>query len=105
MTEFHALKEPPWLLAKVDQRVAEMKDAISSSKAFEILGADMLVMPLSEPREGATRQQMQMWEKTCDNCEKYCPGGLNTGFVRREWDGHPLQIFFGACPRCLPVPS
>lgn len=102
MKEFVA-HEPPWLLAKIDQRVAAFKAEISAKKAVNISDYDTLVMPLTEPPEGATRQRIQMWERTCDNCGRFCPGGLNAGHAHREWDGLPVLVFFGACNTCLPV--
>ena len=93
--------EAPWLMAKVDQRIAEMKAAITRTEAVKLVGADILVTPLTEPREHATRQQMQMWENTCDNCGTFVITGLPTiAYVEREWDGLPVYVFFGSCANC-----
>ena len=98
-------EEPPWLLAKIDQRVAAFKDEITAKTAVDISGYDTIVMPLTEPPEGASRRQIQMWERTCDNCGKFLPAGLNSGHAKLEWDGVPVLVFFGACNDCLPVPT
>jgi hypothetical protein len=96
-------KEPAWLLAKVDQRLALMREKLGD-EGITLLGlADVVITPLTEPPENATQQQIATWDKSCDNCGRLCPTRLVTGQVVRMLDKIQVTFFFGACPRCAGV--
>lgn len=88
--------EPSWLTAKVDQRLALMEDHIP----MESVGDALIVSMLTEPPPNATPEQMEVWERSCDNCGKHCPGDFYTGHVSRTLHGKPVRITFGVCPSC-----
>jgi len=92
---------PPWLTAKIDQRVALMLDTLGPA----VSGFDeytVVMTPLTEPEEDATPAEIQRWERACDNCGRYCHVGENffTGHLVRDVEGHQVIFMFGACPEC-----
>lgn len=103
-------KEPAWLSAKIDQRLAMMADVITSesgttdAEMTELLKSQLTVMmtPLTEPAEGATIADMQRWERECDNCGAYSPPGTMffTGHASRtKWETQ-IVFMFGMCGTC-----
>jgi hypothetical protein len=96
--------EPAWLLAKVDQRLALMKDKLDSPEGRLALSVmDVVLTPLVEPPEGSTKEQFERWDRTCDNCGKYCPTTLFTGHVIRQFMGTKVNMMFGVCPECKEI--
>lgn len=89
--------EPAWLTAAADQRVAFMAETLGPGVAF-LKGYNVVVTPLTEPDPGC---QTQQWDKTCDNCGRYCPDGLVANSVQRDLNGVKIQVVFGACSRCM----
>lgn len=92
--------EPPWLTAKVDQRLALMVEK-TGGKFPE--GA-LVAMPLTEPDDGASQEEIERWDRSCDNCGKFIPLGelLYTGSLMRELEsGQRVLINFGACATCV----
>lgn len=93
------IKEPAWLLAKIDQRIALFTDRMPEDlvKPYGIV-----MTPLTEPRPGATVEEMERWERTCDNCDIYVPEGqvFYTGHSSRVIHGKQAIVTFGACARC-----
>jgi hypothetical protein len=89
---------PAWLDAKVDQRLAMVDQAMP---VVGLAGPSLIVTPLAEPPEGATRRDYDRWERTCDCCGKYCPypkENFYTGHVQRTSKaGLPVIISFGIC--------
>lgn len=100
-----AEKEPPWLIAMVDQKLALMEDvlgaALDAQRDDVVADYAVIISPLAEPEEGASAQEMARWERTCDNCATFCPG-LNfwTGHVVRDFHGRQVIFTFGACSKC-----
>lgn len=94
--------EPPWLLAKADQRIAFMKEQMGTIGMALLRKQSAFIMtPLTEPAEHATPLEMKRWEHTCDNCGAYVPDTMWTGTTVRYLDfGIKVTITFGACPRC-----
>lgn len=92
------IKEPPWLQAKVDQRIALMKEKLGNLP--QALDVGIIMMPLTEPTEHATPDEMLAWERSCDNCLVFCAGDFYTGHVSRNWGGQQIVITFGVCPVC-----
>lgn len=88
--------EPAWLTAKVDQRLALMADKMGDIN----LDYSVVMTPVSEPREGATREEMVRWERSCDNCGLFCPGAFYTGTTTRKGFDTQVIFTFGACPKC-----
>jgi hypothetical protein len=96
--------EPAWLLAKVDQRLTLMREKVGEPEVFKKLGApDLILTPLSEPLTEPTPEQLERWDRTCDNCGKYCPHDLWTGSVSRDWGGLQVVMTFGVCPDCKEI--
>lgn len=95
------LEHPPWVTAMVDQRLAQMREAVGGSLAvFALTGASVVMTMLTEPPEDATRKQINRWERACDRCGVYCPGSFYTGAIQREVEGIQFAIAYGACPLC-----
>lgn len=93
--------EPAWLLAKVDQRLALMKEALGELGIRRLKSyTGVIITPVSEPAEDASLAEYERWEHSCDNCGKYCPDSMWTGTVERELSGARVYISFGACPTC-----
>lgn len=97
------IKEPAWLLAKVDQRLALMKQVLAPAER-ELTNYGVIMTPLTEPREGATAKEMAHWDNACDNCDRYVPDTIVTGSVIRRLFGLKVNITFGACPECMALP-
>lgn len=94
-----AQAEPAWLSAKVDQRIAFMLD---KSGGWFPEGA-VIATPLVEPEENATKEEVDRYERTCDNCGAFVPEGtlFFTGTSSRTLaSGHQVLVFFGACDQC-----
>jgi hypothetical protein len=98
-------REPTWLIAMVDQKLALMEDilgaALHAQRDSEIADYAVILTPLTEPEEGSSAQEMARWERTCDNCSAFCPG-LNfwTGHVVRDFHGRQVIFTFGTCSKC-----
>jgi hypothetical protein len=92
------MREPAWLVAAVDQRLALLMEKLDGTMPE---GVQVLMTPLTEPEEFATKLDMEFWDKSCDHCRKHCPGFLLTGNVVREAFGLPVNITFGACRACM----
>lgn len=96
--------EPPWLTAKVDRRLAELK----AGGAFEIAidQAPIIMTYLDEGDAKMSPQARQQWERTCDNCGRYCPevGGMAfyTGHAMRLVDQRQVLMTYGVCDDCRP---
>jgi hypothetical protein len=94
-----AIPEPAWLLVLADQRAALVKAA-----GVTALGFDVVLTPLTEPPENATQTELDIWERSCDNCKGFFPTTLHTGVVRRIINGKPVEFLFGVCPTCKELP-
>lgn len=104
MTELSA-NLPPWLSAKVDQRLALMMESTGGPEAFRQFFGNhkgVIFTPLTEPDIDATKEQMEVWDRACDNCGRYCPPGTDfyTGHVTAKHQGLTILMGFGACPEC-----
>jgi hypothetical protein len=92
-------REPAWLTAMLDQRLALIKETVEDpNTAFGLM--NMVMTPLTEPREGATQEEYERWDQTCDNCGAYVPGELFTGHVVRFLDAVQVIVSFGVCTPC-----
>lgn len=92
---------PAWLVSKVDQRVALMKEKLPTRAVAK---ADIVMTALNEPPEGATPEEWALWERACDNCGTYCEDGFYTGHVTVEVHGRQAIITFGVCEKCKDLP-
>jgi hypothetical protein len=101
-----AEKIPAWVVAKVDQRLALMADMLSrfGNPAPALAEYGLMMTPLSEPDEGATPDEYKIWDRSCDNCGRYCPGDFFTGSVTRTKWGTQIVFTFGTCPECKELP-
>lgn len=93
-------KEPVWLSVRVDQRIAFMLERTGG----EFPPGALIATLLTEPPEGASKEEIDRWDRTCDNCGKYVPKGqtLYTGSCDRTLpSGHQVIINFGACSECF----
>ena len=98
--------EPPWLIAKVDRRIAEIRDG----GAFEIAGDNKPIIAtfLDEGDHEMTAEEHEKWERTCDGCGQYCPtgeDGINfyTGHTGRIINGRQVLLTYGVCENCKTV--
>lgn len=84
---------PAWLTSLVDQRMALIDQAIAVSPA------PLIVTPLQEPPEGATDQEYERWDRSCDCCGKDClHENFYTGQVMRTAQcGAQVIITYGVC--------
>lgn len=100
-------KEPPWLSAAVDQRIAFMRDKMGElGWAMIRKQLALLMTPLTEPDEGSSPEEIARWERTCDNCGAFVPDGelFYTGQLVREFHGEQVILIFGVCPVCKEAP-
>jgi hypothetical protein len=99
----NGIAEPPaWAVAAVDQRIAQMMEHPASPFKIKDLkeGVGIVMLMLTEPREGATIAEINTWENACDNCGTWCQDGVLTGVVQREIKGIQVAVVFGSCPSC-----
>jgi hypothetical protein len=96
-----ATEHPPaWLMAAVDQRIALM-DEIAGDLPLLAGDRTLVMTPLTEPKEGATQEEFEAWNRMCDRCGKDCRGSdFYTGHLHRMWKGTKLLFTFGVCPEC-----
>jgi len=94
--------EPPWLTAKVDQLLARVTETVVDP-ALVFGSMNLVMMQLTEPREGATQEEIDRWDQTCDCCGAYVPNELFTGTVTRYLDTVQVIIGFGVCASCREV--
>src|SRR3982751_2310442 len=88
---------PAWLDAKVDQRLAAMKTVMGRDLKTPMA---LIMTPLSEPGPNASPLEYKYWERSCDNCGRYCSGEFSTGHVIRHEFGTQVMFVFGVCPSC-----
>jgi hypothetical protein len=89
----------PWLTARVDQRLALVRQAVGAAPAAE--RPTIVMTPLTEPPEGGDDATYQRWDRSCDSCGKWCPiGDFYTGHVMRTVGEVQVFITFGVCPEC-----
>src|SRR5215470_3360685 len=93
--------EPTWLAAKIDQRLALMKEKGALDIARES-GTNFVMTPLTEPDEGASKAEFEAWDRTCDNCGAYCPYPTDfyTGNSVRHEGVVQIVFTFGVCATC-----
>jgi hypothetical protein len=96
------IEPPAWAVAAVDQRIAMMMDHPGSPFKIMDLEAEIgiVMLMLTEPREGATIAEINTWENACDNCGTWCQDGVLTGVVQREIKGIQVAVVFGSCVDC-----
>lgn len=90
---------PAWLTAKVDQRLAMFEQVLGG----QLEQLHIVMAPLSEPDEDASPEEFEQWDRTCDNCGRYCKEPLEFytgGVVRYLKDGQPVHLTFGVCKDC-----
>src|SRR4051812_4755289 len=91
--------EPMWLKAKIDQRLALMEEHMGNAADVP---AQVVLTPLTEPAEHASKAERDRWERTCDNCGTYCPAEkpFYTGHVVRMRGEVQVIFMFGVCAPC-----
>lgn len=94
--------EPAWLTAKVDARLAEIKEAGGFLISAEQQPIIMTFLDEGDP--DMTEEEQERWERTCDNCGRYCPtvGGMAfyTGHVLRFVEDRQVLMAYGVCDDC-----
>ncbi len=95
-------KEPPWLTAMADQRLAQFNAAVPKLVVGDLAGAEVVMFTLTDP-SADTERAVDRWNNSCDNCGEHCPDTLLTGHVGRAYQGKDVVITFGACPDCAGV--
>jgi hypothetical protein len=95
------IKEPPWLTAAVDERLALMQEKTGGIKRLAEASGGVIVMTfLTEPREHATSAEIRRWEHSCDNCQKHSVTENRGGYTERLVDDIRVVFSFGACEKC-----
>lgn len=92
-------REPAWLVAAADQRLAYIKE--QGAAAFS--GLAIVMTPLTTPASESPKDQFE-WEHTCDNCKLPFPltDTHVIGSVMRQIDEDtPVYFIFGACKPCM----
>lgn len=78
-----------------------IEEAVASAAIASAEIPPLIVTPLTEPPEGASRRQFDRHERTCDCCGKYCPypkENFYTGVLQRHTrDGLLVIIGIGTC--------
>lgn len=106
MSEAQEIPVMPWLQGKADQVLARMREEIGKAGLTPkqaLSDYNLVMMPLAEPREGASREEIERFEYTCDNCGAYCPPPFvrfTTGVLAQEIDGVRVLLSWGACVKC-----
>ena len=93
-------KQPAWLTAAIDQRLALVLDNL---RGFVADGVPTIVYtPLTEA-EDETSEAHALWDKSCDNCRKFMGDQLVHGHsqYKRNSLNVLVVITFGACRDCL----
>jgi hypothetical protein len=95
-------KEPAWLTAAIDQRLALMVEVMGPSTFPLAKNYGVMLTPLTEPEEDATQAEMDRWDRTCDNCGKDCTGlEFFAGSAMRSAFGTNVCFTFGVCAECV----
>lgn len=93
---------PAWLLQKVDQRLAALKEHFG--ELWQLDQYQLLVSPLVEPDRELSPLEQELEERTCDNCGAFCP--LSIPFFSGVYSfmvGNKQVLFsYGTCERCRP---
>ena len=91
---------PAWLAAKVEARVALIAAGVTA--AARETDAQVVMTYLDEGKAEMTDEERRRWERTCDNCQRYCPDEdeFYTGHVVQMIDGRQVLIAFGVCGIC-----
>lgn len=99
-------REPSWLTAAADQRLAKMRSHGVQNDVKGMAKKPLISTPLTEPVAGATHEQYERWDRSCDNCGTFVPIGTNlyTGHVFRDLDGLQVVVTFGMCADCKKLP-
>lgn len=93
------MAEPAWFTHKVDQLLAKINHLAPALPP----GMDALMAMLEEPREDATPEEHERWQRSCSNCGAYCPDPVPyyVGHImRKHKTGTPVAIIFGTCLSC-----
>lgn len=94
-------REPAWLTAAADQRLALADESVGST-AF-IKGLTVIMMTLTDPADESP-EAFARWDKSCDNCGKYLPDLLVNAHIERSLYDKPVVIVLGACADCWELP-
>jgi hypothetical protein len=80
-----------------------MREAGPSIRAAKTADRYALIMiPLTHPEEGATKEEQDAWETQCDRCGMQCMGiDFHTGALSFDLvGGGKANITFGLCRTC-----
>jgi hypothetical protein len=93
------MSEPSWLTEKIDRRLALMESHIGNAADVP---ANLVMTPLTEPLEHATKEEFERWERTCDHCGTYCSAAdpFYTGHSVRMRGEVQVVFVFGVCASC-----
>lgn len=91
------MSEPTWFIAKVDQRMALVAEALARNDEHALI-----MTPLAEPLQDPSPDEYARWDRSCDGCGKDCRKTqfFNGHVVRHLKDGRPVYIVFGVCENC-----
>jgi hypothetical protein len=95
-------REPMWLVHKVDQRLAFLREQSGGIEAMAIAnGAKIIMTFLSDPEDESDEAQ-ERWNHSCDNCGGF--GHQNPGYVMRQVGAIQVVLTFGMCDTCKDMP-
>lgn len=92
---------PAWFTSKVDQRLAMVEESLKTTGAEPAI--NVVMTPLAEPPEHASKAEHDRWDRTCDGCGAYVPHtehfytGHHEAKTRK---GTPVVVIFGVCESC-----
>lgn len=94
--------EPTWLREMVDGRLAVVgKSAIREAMR---IGAETVVLPLTEPPSDLGDVDRERWEHTCDHCGYWTAPGEEMGMggcqVTEGFTGITVILTYGLCRPC-----
>lgn len=89
---------PSWLLAKIDQRMAQIQPTVELGA---LMNNEVVVMTtLTEAPKGGTETEMEYWDHSCDCCGTYTLDGLYSGRCNRLLGSVQIFITFVVCEVC-----
>lgn len=95
---------PSWANHMIDQRLARIAENLPPASLVRVV--PIIVTPLSELREEATKEEYERWDRACDNCGAYCPEPIPfyALVATRQTKGYTVQIHGGSCQKCKELP-
>lgn len=90
-----------WVVPMVNAFMAEHQ--VELANAMKATSSNIVVTFLNEPADSATPEEREKWERTCDNCGRYCPDDeqFYSAMALRPLLNGRVEITFGSCLGCV----